>query len=111
MNDADADPLKLAKCCWYGFNHHLDKGEFENWTAEDTSGEWTPAASYKGILEDFRNPPPHSTYEYTVIIADEITSQSTFRPYRRKLQPWIKRQIIHGNEPAVIRLTSYGDLA
>ena len=71
VDPADADPLKLARCCWYGFNHHLDKGEFENWEAEDPSGDWTPAASYRGILETFRNPPPHATFEYTVIIADE----------------------------------------
>lgn len=64
------DPLKLAKCCWYGFDHHLDKGEFVNWDAEDDSGDWTPAASYKGILEEIRNPPPHSTYEYQIVIAD-----------------------------------------
>ena len=71
VGSADVDPLKLAKCCWYGFNNHLDNGEFENWTAEDDSRDWTPAKSYNGILASFRNPPPHSTFDYSLIIADE----------------------------------------
>ena len=78
MKQADVDPLKLARCCWYGFDHHLDKGEFENWTAEDDPKEWTPATSYQGILEDIRNPPPHSTYEYQLIIADENEEYACF---------------------------------
>ncbi|MBR5345928.1 MAG: GNAT family N-acetyltransferase [Clostridia bacterium] len=71
VDAADADPVKLAKCCWYGFNHHLDKGEFVNWTAEDESPAWTPAKAYQGILDSFQNPPPHSTYGYNIIIADQ----------------------------------------
>ena len=71
VEPSDVDPLKLAKCCWYGFNHHLNEGEFENWDSYDGSQEYTPAKSYNGILSSFQNPPPHSTYEYNVVIADE----------------------------------------
>lgn len=37
----DADPVKLAKCFWYGFNHH-EKGPFENLDKTDDSLDWTP---------------------------------------------------------------------
>ena len=70
VNPLEADPVKLAKCCWYGFNHHLDKGEFVDWTTDDPSKDWTPAKAYQGILDSSRNPSPHSTFEYNVIIAD-----------------------------------------
>ena len=71
VDPADVDPLKPAKCRWYGFNHHLDKGEFEIRTEDNDSQDWMPAKAYKGILDDFNDPPPHSTYEYELIIADE----------------------------------------
>ncbi len=29
-----ADPLKLAKMFWYGFDNHLENGPFENWDKE-----------------------------------------------------------------------------
>ena len=71
VDPKNADPLKLAKCCWYGFDNHLEHGEFENWAAEDVSGDWSPAKSYQGILAAFKDPPPHSTFGHTVIIADD----------------------------------------
>ena len=74
----ELDPVKLAKCCWYGFDHHLDKGAFVNWDAEEDSGDWTPAASYRGILASIQNPPPHSTYEYQIVIADENDEYACF---------------------------------
>ncbi len=78
VDPVNVDPVKHARCCWYGFDNHLDKGEFENWTAEDGSEEWTPAKSYKGILDCIQNPPPHSTYEYNLIIADENEEYACF---------------------------------
>ena len=71
VDPAHVDPVKLARCCWYGFNNHLENGEFENWTSEDESQDWTPAKSYRGILASVQNPPPHSTHEYDLIISDE----------------------------------------
>ncbi len=49
VNPSDVEPVKLARCCWYGFDHG-DKGPFENWEARDDSSDWTPQKSYKGIL-------------------------------------------------------------
>ncbi len=66
-----ADPLKLAKMFWYGFDNHLENGPFENWDKEDNSYEWSPAKSYKGVIGPIIAPSPHSTHQYDVIIADE----------------------------------------
>jgi len=66
-----ADLVKLAKCCWYGFDHGMDKGPFENWEREDRSYDWTPEKSYKGVIGPALAPSPHSTHEYDIIIADE----------------------------------------
>ena len=70
VDPAEMDPVKLAKCCWYGFDNHLENGEFENWTAEDDPEGLTPAKTYRAIRDCSLNPPPHSTYDYVVIIAD-----------------------------------------
>lgn len=64
------DPVKLAICTWKGFDHE-DKGPFENWEAEDPGTSWNPQKAYLGIISGVMAPPPHSTYEYDVIIADE----------------------------------------
>lgn len=64
------DPLKLAVCTWKGFDHE-DKGAFENWQEEEQGTAWTPAKSYNGIFSSCIAPPPHATYEYNVIIANE----------------------------------------
>lgn len=68
----DIDPVKLAECCWKGFDHE-DKGAFLGWDKLDTdySDEWTPARGYQGVISSFLTPPPHATYEYTVIIQDK----------------------------------------
>ena len=71
VSPAEMDPLKLAKCCWYGFDNHLEKGEFENWTATDESDGLTPAKTYQSIRENSLNPSPHATHERDLIIADE----------------------------------------
>lgn len=63
------DPVKLAICCWKGFDHE-DKGPFENWEAEDPGTYWNPQKAYQGIISCVMAPPPHSTYEYEVIIAN-----------------------------------------
>ena len=70
VNSSEVDPVKLARCCWYGFDHG-DKGPFENWEAGDDSFDWTPQKSYKGVLSAVMAPSPHSTGQYDVIIADE----------------------------------------
>ncbi len=64
------DPVKLAACTWKGFGHE-DKGPFENWDGEDDGRPWNPQKSYLDIVSSLMAPPPHSTYEYEVIIADE----------------------------------------
>lgn len=69
VNPSDVEPVKLARCCWYGFDHG-DKGPFENWEARDDSSDWTPQKSYKGILGAVMSQSPHSTCQYDVIISD-----------------------------------------
>ena len=64
------DPVKHAICCWKGFDHE-DKGPFENWEGEDPGTPWNPQKAYQGTISDIMAPPPHSTYEYNVIIANE----------------------------------------
>ena len=64
------DPVKHAICCWKGFDHE-DKGPFENWEAEDPGTDWNPQKAYQGVISDVMAPPPHATYEYNIIIADE----------------------------------------
>ena len=70
VEPADVDPVKLGACTWKGFNHE-DKGPFENWDGEDPGTDWNPVKSYQGIISSMMAPPPHSTYEHEVIIADE----------------------------------------
>ncbi|MGN0370452.1 MAG: hypothetical protein ACI4EW_07890 [Butyrivibrio sp.] len=77
VNPQEADPVKLAKCCWYGFNHE-DKGRFENWDLPDNSSEWTPQKAYKGVLGSVLSPSPHSTRLYDVIIADDEGEYACF---------------------------------
>lgn len=66
----NVDPVKLAICCWKGFDHE-DKGPFENWEAEDSGTSWNPQKAYQGIISDVMAPPPHSTYGYNIIVANE----------------------------------------
>jgi len=66
----DVDPVKLGACTWKGFGHE-DKGPFENWDGEDPGTDWNPVKSYQGIISSMMAPPPHSTYEHEVVIADE----------------------------------------
>ena len=65
-----ADPVKLAECTWKGFDHE-DKGPFINWTEKDSETPWNPQKAYNGILSSTIASPPHSTYEYNVIIAND----------------------------------------
>jgi len=70
VSDSEVDPVKLAECTWKGFNHE-DKGPFINWNGKDTGTPWNPQKAYQGILSSIIAPPPHATYEYNVIIANE----------------------------------------
>ena len=66
----DIDPVKLSRCTWKSFNE-WELGPFENW--EDTSDkrEWSPHKSYTGVVSSIMAPPPHSTYQYNLVIANE----------------------------------------
>lgn len=70
VNPADVDPVKLARCTWKGFNE-WELGPFENWNIPNDRPDWTPHKSYTDALGNVMAPPPHSTYEYDVIIANE----------------------------------------
>lgn len=77
VESAKTDPVKLAKCFWYGFNHG-EKGPFENWKIQDNSFEWTPEKSFKGVIGSILAPSPHSTHQYDIIIADENEEYACF---------------------------------
>lgn len=67
---ADVDPVKLSRCTWKSFNE-WELGPFENWEDTSDTRDWNPHKSYTGVLSCIMAPPPHSTYEYNVIIANE----------------------------------------
>lgn len=64
------DPVRLAKCCWYGFDHG-EEGPFEGWDRKDDGSEWNPVKGYEGVACQFYAPSPHATPQYNVVIADE----------------------------------------
>jgi len=70
VEPSEVDPVKLSRCTWKSFNE-WELGPFENW--EDTSDkrDWNPHKSYTGVLSCVMAPPPHSTYQYNVVIANE----------------------------------------
>lgn len=70
VDPSDLDPVKLSRCAWKGFNE-WELGPFENWDIPNDSPDWTPHKSYTGVLNNVMAPPPHSTYQYNVIIANE----------------------------------------
>lgn len=72
-----ADPVKLSVCMWKGFDHE-DKGAFEHWDAKIEGEAWTPQRAYNGVHSATIAPPPHSTYEYNVIIANEAEEYVCF---------------------------------
>ena len=63
------DPERMARCCWKGFDHE-EEGPFEGWTDRVSGDEWGPQRSFYSIQGDILAPPPHSTYAYSVVIAD-----------------------------------------
>ena len=69
IDPAEVDPLKLARCTWKAFNGKL--GPFENWDIPNEETDWNPYRAYMGVLGSVMAPPPHSTYEYNVVIANE----------------------------------------
>jgi len=71
VDPLNADPVKLTRCLWYGFNHAEDKGEFTDWEREDIGDDWTPAKNYRNVQISILTPGPHATREFDVIIADE----------------------------------------
>lgn len=66
----ECDPIKLAKCTWDGFNSE-ESGPFVDWYKPNHEMSWSPHKAYNNVLGSTIAPPPHSTYEYDVIIADE----------------------------------------
>ena len=69
VNPLEADPLKEARCMWEGFNSET-LGHFVDWEKPGNGG-WTPHELYYSVLGSTVSPPPHATYEDTVIIANE----------------------------------------
>ncbi len=67
---SEVDPEKLARCTWKGFNE-WELGPFENWKEPGDKRVWNPHKSYTGVVNNLMAPPPHSTYEYGVVIANE----------------------------------------
>jgi len=65
-----SDPVKASVCMWKGFDHE-DKGPFEHWNDKIEGEAWTPQRAYNGMVGPTMAPPPHSTFWYNVIIADE----------------------------------------
>ncbi len=78
IDSASADPVKLAKLFWYGFDNHTENGEFINWNAEDNSSDWTPAKGYNGVLSAIMAPAPHATPQYDLLIADDKGEYACF---------------------------------
>lgn len=72
-----SDPLKVAKCLWEGFNSN-ENGPFVNWEVPTKNGGLSPHELYQNVLGATIAPSPHSTYDYTVIIADEADEYVCF---------------------------------
>ena len=66
----EADPLKEARCMWEGFNS-AELGPFADWETPVSDGSWTPHDLYYSVLGSTVSPPPHATYDDTVIIPNE----------------------------------------
>ena len=65
----EVDALKLAKCTWSGFNE-WELGPFRDWDKPDDSSAWNPHKAYLDVQSSLMAPPPHSTYEHNIIIAN-----------------------------------------
>ena len=70
VDPVKADPLKVARCLWEGFNSK-ELGPFVDWEKPTKNGGASPHELYQNVLGATIAPSPHSTYEYNVIIADE----------------------------------------
>lgn len=68
---------KLTQCTWNGF-HAEELGPFENWDIPNPGTSWNPHKAYQGVLSSTIAPPPHATYEYNVIIANEAEDYVCF---------------------------------
>lgn len=65
----EVDALKLARCTWSGFNE-WEQGPFRDWDKPDKS-DWNPHKAFLDVQSGLMAPPPHSTYEHNVVIANE----------------------------------------
>ncbi len=70
VDDSEVDPIKLSRCTWKGFNE-WELGPFENWDVPGDERDWNPHKSYTGVMSCVMAPPPHSTYEHNIIIANK----------------------------------------
>ena len=77
VDPIECDPLKLTKCTWGGFNSE-ELGPFADWDKPNPEMAWSPHKAYNGVLSSTIAPPPHSTYDYNVIIADENEDYACF---------------------------------
>lgn len=71
VKEGEVDPIKLARCCWKGFNHEQDIGPFEKWDEADSKTSWNPQKAYNGVKKAMMCPAPHATPQYDVVIANE----------------------------------------
>ena len=55
---------------WEGFNSET-LGPFVDWDTPRNTGGWTPHELYYSVLCSTISPPPHATYEDTVVIAND----------------------------------------
>ena len=69
VDPSDLDALKLARCTWSGFNE-WELGPFRDWDKPDVS-DWNPHKAFLDVQSSLLAPPPHSTYEHNVVIANE----------------------------------------
>ena len=77
VDPLSADTLKLARCTWNGFNSE-ELGPFENWDIPNPGASRSPHKAYQGVLSSTIAPPPHATYEYNAIIANEAEDYVCF---------------------------------
>ena len=73
----EIDPLKAAKCLWDGFSSE-ESGPFTDWNIPTKADGFSPHELYQDMLGTTISPSPHSTYDYTVVIADENEEYAAF---------------------------------
>lgn len=87
----DIEPEKLTKCLWRGFNC----GEFPEGADFKTMDEDEPLMElYLAVNGNTLAPPPHSTYEHNIVIADDNGEYACFSGMW-----WVERNKLAYMEP------------